>query len=198
MFYGIRLGSFLFIREYTVPSKQKAVKSFDKSPRLKRIPLALSVSIFYAFLTSPLMYAARNGADALSGSIVTKIGIALAWIGAIIEAVADTHKYILKRNKDESTSFTGPTGGVYRLCRHPNYFGEVLYWFGVAVAGMPSFGTQYLAWGYAGLGFYGIYFIMTSATKRLAGNQMEKYKGQQNFDDYVKDVPATIWPWASS
>lgn len=127
-----------------------------------------------------------------------KVGVVLAWMGAIIEAIADTHKFIIKRGKDESKSFIGPTKGVYKLCHHPNYFGEVLHWFGVAVAGIPSFGKNYFAWVYASLGLYGIYFIMTSATKRLVGVQKDKYAGQESFDEYVKEVPASIWPWASS
>ena len=57
IFYGARLGSFLLLREFTVESKRDQLKSFDKTPRLKRIPLAIAVSMFYAFMTSPLMYA---------------------------------------------------------------------------------------------------------------------------------------------
>ena len=197
MFYGARLAAFLLIREWTVPSKKEAMDSFDKSPRLKRIPLAISVSVFYAFLTSPLMYAARAGANATTG-ILSKIGIIAAWTGAVIEAVADTQKFIIKRGKDKNEQFIGPTNGVYKLCRHPNYFGEVLYWFGLLLAGIPSFGKNYPAYLYAGLGFYGIVFIMTGATKRLVGKQKERYGGQEEYEEYVKQVPASIWPWTSS
>mmetsp|Transcript_22177 Transcript_22177/g.28482 ORF Transcript_22177/g.28482 Transcript_22177/m.28482 type:complete len:345 (+) Transcript_22177:110-1144(+) len=197
MFYGARLAAFLLIREWTVPSKKEAMDSFDKSPRLKRIPLAISVSVFYAFLTSPLMYAARAGATATTG-ILSKIGIIAAWTGAVIEAVADTQKFIIKRGKDKNEQFIGPTNGVYKLCRHPNYFGEVLYWFGLLLAGLPSFGKNYPAYLYAGLGFYGIVFIMTGATKRLVGKQKERYGGQEDYEEYVKQVPASIWPCTSS
>eukprot|EP00591_Stephanopyxis_turris_P000913 CAMPEP_0195519298 /NCGR_PEP_ID=MMETSP0794_2-20130614/14564_1 /TAXON_ID=515487 /ORGANISM="Stephanopyxis turris, Strain CCMP 815" /LENGTH=348 /DNA_ID=CAMNT_0040648423 /DNA_START=148 /DNA_END=1194 /DNA_ORIENTATION=- len=203
MFYGARLGLFLLVREWTVQSKKEQVKEFDKSPRLKRIPLAVSVSIFYAFMTSPLMFAARaagTGAVAAgaAGDVVMKVGVALAWSGALVEAIADGQKYLVKRGNDGGDDFVGPTGGLYKLCRHPNYFGEVLYWFGVAVAGAPSFGKNPVAWGCAVCGFYGIYGIMTGATKRLDGKQNEKYQGQESYDDYVKQVPASIWPWVRS
>ena len=85
-FYGARLGLFLLFREWTVPSKAEAIKKFDTSPRLKRIPLALGVSVFYAFMVSPLMYAARAP---LNGNTVANAGVALAWAGAVMEAIAD-------------------------------------------------------------------------------------------------------------
>lgn len=200
VFYGTRLGSFLFLRELTVASKREQVKSFDKTPRLKRIPLAVSVSIFYAFMTSPLLYAARATASGLVlDSPVTKVGVALAWAGAIMEAVADAQKYLVKRGiKDDDSKFVGPTGGFYQISRHPNYLGEVLWWAGLAMAGAPTFGKDPIPWVCSLLGFYGIYGIMSGASKRLDGKQQEKYQGQEKYDNYRKAVPATIWPWMRS
>lgn len=196
MFYGARLGGFLLLRELTVPSKAKQIKEFDKSPRLARIPLALSFSIFYAFLTTPLLYAAR--AAPLENNLVTNIGVALAWLGASLEAIADGQKYLAKKKGASEENFVGPTGGCYRLCRHPNYFAEVLYWFGLFVGGIPSFGKSPIAWVCSAFGFYGIFGIMTKATERLDGKQKEKYAGQEEYDTYTKEVTASIWPWSSS
>ena len=69
-----------------------------------------------------------------------------------------------------------------------DYFGEVLFWFGLLVGGAPSFGTSAAALGPAimgGLGFYAIYGIMAGATKRLDGKQREAYGGQPTFDAWV-------------
>mmetsp|Transcript_4336 Transcript_4336/g.6235 ORF Transcript_4336/g.6235 Transcript_4336/m.6235 type:complete len:339 (+) Transcript_4336:99-1115(+) len=200
MFYGARLGGFLLLREWTVPSRAEKVKEFDTSPRLARIPLALSVSIFYAFLTTPLLYAARASE---TNSVVMNVGVALAWAGVILEALADGQKYLVKKKRIgmEGTSedtFVGPTNGCYRLCRHPNYFGEVLYWFGLLVGGIPSFGKSAIAWVCSALGFYGIYGVMTKAAERLDGKQKEAYEGQEEYDTYTKEVTASIWPWSSS
>lgn len=192
MFYGARLGTFLLLREFTVPSKKAQVKSFDKSPRLKRIPLALGVSMFYAFMTSPLLFAARAS---LENNVVMNVGLALAWLGAIVEAITDCQKFLVKRASTDENKFVGPTGGFYRLCRHPNYFAEVFYWFGLSVAGAPSFGNNPIAWVCAVLGFYGIFGIMSGAAKRLDGKQEEKYFGQEEYEKYKKDVPASLWPW---
>eukprot|EP00548_Thalassiothrix_antarctica_P013094 CAMPEP_0194169094 /NCGR_PEP_ID=MMETSP0154-20130528/3789_1 /TAXON_ID=1049557 /ORGANISM="Thalassiothrix antarctica, Strain L6-D1" /LENGTH=335 /DNA_ID=CAMNT_0038880337 /DNA_START=30 /DNA_END=1037 /DNA_ORIENTATION=+ len=195
MFYGARLGAYLLVRNLTVPSKAETMKKLDKSPRLQRIPLAIAVSMFYAFITSPLMYAARYS---VANSLVMNVGVSLAWLGALMEAIADAQKYLVKRSaaKETDTTFVGPTGGVYRICRHPNYFAEVIYWFGVALAGVPSFGKSPIAWGCSLLGFYGIFGVMTSASKRLDEKQKEMYGGQSDYDNYKNDVTGAIWPWA--
>ena len=206
IFYGFRLGSFLLIREYTVPSKAEQVKSFDKSSKLQRLPLALSVSMFYAFMTSPLLYAARyftaGGGSVLEPNldIIMKIGILLSWTGAIMETVADVQKYLSKRNGgtdndvDES-KFVGPTSGLYKLCRHPNYFGEVMYWFGLFVAGVPTFGKNIVPFVCGLLGLYGIYGIMSNASKRLDEKQNEKYVGQIKYETYKSKVKGSLFPF---
>ena len=87
------------------------------------------------------------------------IGCGLAWAGSIIEAVADAQKFLQKRrdySQKAGGTFTGPMGGLYASCRHPNYFGEVLFWFGLFVAGLPSFGSQVIPYTAGGLGLWGI------------------------------------------
>ena len=49
-------------------------------------------------------------------------------------------------------------------------------------AGAPAFGRNVGAYAVGGLGLYGIVFIMLSATKRLDGNQLEKYGGQPSYE----------------
>merc|ERR1712238_172144 len=185
-------------REFTVKSKREQIKSFDKSPLLKRIPLAMSVSIFYAFEVTPVLYACRAAAAAAAataattvsatgtgtGAIITLAGAGIAWTGALLEAAADTHKYFAKRGNEEDTQFQGPTSWLYSLSRHPNYLGELLFWFGILVGGAPSFGTSPIAWLCSGMGFLGIFKIMTGATNGLEKKQTKKYGGQPIYDNW--------------
>mmetsp|Transcript_8974 Transcript_8974/g.13263 ORF Transcript_8974/g.13263 Transcript_8974/m.13263 type:complete len:152 (+) Transcript_8974:1-456(+) len=147
-------------------------------------------------MTSPLMYALRAvGADGFGTGIITKVGIGLAWFGAIVEALADGQKFMVKRSAKDEETFTGPTGGTYLLCRHPNYLGEVLFWLGLFVAGAPTFGMNAIPWLCGGLGFYGILGIMRNATQRLDDKQKEKYGGQKEYDNYREEVGSPIWPF---
>jgi hypothetical protein len=128
LFYGLRLASFLFLRDL---GGWKPPASRPEPSRLSRIPFALSLSLFYAFMTTPVLYALR--APAALGSVGGKIALAgtgLAWSGAVLEAVADAHKFVRKAKTasttnatttDTTKNFVGPSSGVYSLTRHPNY-----------------------------------------------------------------------------
>jgi len=194
IFYGFRLGSFLLIRELTVPSKQKQIKSFDKTPLLKRVPFSISVAMFYAFMVTPAMYVMQQFANTATpltkgANQIAFLGAAIAWFGALMEAIADGHKFLVKRGKDESVDFHGPTTGVYAMSRHPNYIAEILYWFGVLLCGIPSFGKSPIAWICSALGFVGIYKTMVGATDRLDSKQEAKYGSQKLYDEWKKTVP---------
>jgi protein-S-isoprenylcysteine O-methyltransferase Ste14 len=199
-FQGVRLATYLLLRQWSSPEKAQQVKSFDKSPPWRRIPFAASVSLFYAFLMTPVMYMLRSE-NLSANNIVLNTGAFLAWAGAILETVADYHKFFVKQNsKTKKNKFAGPTSGVYRITRHPNYTGEVLFWLGIFVGGMPFFGKGSIGnivvgWVSSGLGFYGIYSIMTMATKRLDDRQKENYKGQKTYDTWRSKVKPPIFPF---
>ena len=198
--YGLRLALFIFLREQTVESKKKVFKDLDKTAPLKRIPLALGVSLLYTFMTSPALFTLR-GKGLAAGSIGEKVQLFSAGVsifGTILEAVADQHKYQVKRGNDESDTFVGPTTWSYRLCRHPNYLGEILVWIGLFVAGSVSFGKSILSWAVGALGLWGILSIMFGASSRLDKKQAEKYAGQDAYTEWKKKVPYSLVPLVSS
>jgi len=202
MFYGLRLGLFLFVRELTVPSKAKTIREMDKSPSSKRAVLSANVSFFYALMTCPLMYALRSPVG--RGNTVAVGGAVLAWFGATLEAVTDLQKWIVKRSsgvegeeEEGKKVFHGPTGWAYSIVRHPNYLGEVLFWTGLFVGGIPSFGRNYVAWIGSVLGLAGIWGIMTSATKRLEGIQKESYEGQEKYENWALRTRYPLIPFLS-
>jgi len=198
LFYGLRLGIFLFVRELTVPSKAKSIKEMDKTPRPKRVVLSANVSLFYALMTGPLMYALRS--PAAQGNRVALGGAAMAWFGAALEAVTDLQKWIFNRRSeggevDGKKVFSGPTGWAYSVVRHPNYLGEVLFWTGLFVGGAPSFGRNYVAWIGSLLGLAGIWAIMMGAAKRLEGVQKKSYEGQEKYESWISKSKYPLIPF---
>ena len=199
LLYGIRLASYLAFRNLTVPSKAKAMKEMDKTPRVKRLILAFNVSMLYALMMTPVLYALRGNETALSGSLekCQLAGVVMTYLGLAIETISDAHKYMVKRSNNSeygSTTFVGPTTGTFLLCRHPSYFGEVLFWFGLFVGGIATFGKSAAAWICSILGLLGITFVMTSASKRLDKKQFDNYGGQDKYDTYRSKVRGRIFP----
>jgi steroid 5-alpha reductase family enzyme len=198
LFYGLRLALFLWFRDV---SGARSLDSTKKSGRLQRLPFAISLALFYAFMMTPLLYAMRNPVVASSTNTapwkvcVAWTGCGLAWVGAIMEAIADAHKYVVKgRSNENATTFCGPTQGSYAITRHPNYTGEVIFWLGAFLAGLPSFGNSIVAYVCSISGLYGIISIMRGATKSLEKKQVEKYGGQPKYENWKKKVPVSLVP----
>ena len=199
--YGFRLGSFLLVRQATVASKRDLILKFEKTPRLKRVPFALAVGLFYAFMMTPALYLCRVassggvgvGLSETANQIVSASG-ALIWFAAIVQAWTDAQKFLAKRGKDESMDFHGPSQGWFGVSRHPNFMAEIMVWIGVFVGGLPALlnGGQWSSMGVGNavalvcsvLGFSGIVQVMLGSTKRLETKQETKYGGQLPYEEW--------------
>ena len=60
------------------------------------------------------------------------IGIAVAAVGLLVEAAADAQLAAYKRDPARGTVLDR---GLWAWSRHPNYFGDALFWMGVWIAG---------------------------------------------------------------
>ena len=125
----------------------------------------------------------------------------------VVGGVRFQHKYNVnkrRRNADAGAddndgrrreSFVGPTSWSYRLCRHPNYLGEILFWSGLFATGGTSFGGSVTAWACGTMGLGGILSIMFGASSRLDKAQEEKYGGQAKFDEWKDSVGWSVVPF---
>lgn len=173
----------------------------NKTPVLKRTPLALGVSLLFAFMMSPLLFALRASSTGSieTGSTIQWVSASVATFGMLLESIADQHKYQVKRQqnkaKQETKVFVGPTTWSYKLCRHPNYLGEILHWIGLFGVGSVSFGASPVAWISSLLGLYGILNIMFGASSRLDKKQNEMYSGQSGYEEWKKKVTSSLIPF---
>ena len=109
----------------------------------------LTFAIFYEaqgllalLLSVPFVLAAGNRHDGLEPLEWAGAGVWLA--GAAFEAVADAQLTRFKR--DSANRGTTMRSGLWRLSRHPNYFGQWLTWCGYALVALAA------PWGWLGLG----------------------------------------------
>ena len=62
-------------------------------------------------------------------------GIAIWSVGFVIEVVADRQKSNFKADPSNEGEFIDT--GLWAWSRHPNYFGEITLWLGMAVLAVP-------------------------------------------------------------
>lgn len=203
LLYGVRLTIYLVLRQCTVVGIHKQSDMAEGMSRVKSNFLAVAVAFLYACFQLPVLYALREnyawyGDKRFHIRLVESVGLIMCYLGLLLETVADHQKYLVKRRFDaayDETKFVGPTGGVYSLCRHPNYFGEVLVWIGIYITSAYSLGTNTIAWVFSTIGLWSIVSIMLGSTVKLEQKHQEKYGNQEKFQAWHNRVRAPLIPF---
>lgn len=106
-----------------------------KSALVMLVPWGLQ--IFWVLLVvSPCLYINGSDKDPDFG-LWDVIGLSMAVIGFLCESLADVQKYRFR--SDDSNKGKVCEVGLWYYSRHPNYFGEIVHWWGVFVMGVPVF-----------------------------------------------------------
>jgi steroid 5-alpha reductase family enzyme len=188
--YGLRLGTFLVIRE-SKPSYRASQAVDGDRPQRVGLKLAIwpTVAVLYAIMFMPLTarFASEAAGRADPLPWLSAIGAAATALGLAIEAVADAQKSAAKKRAPKRFC----DSGLFRITRCPNYFGEMLVWTGALASGAALLGT-WLAWTLAAIGYASIILIMIGSARRLEMKQEERYGADPEFRAYVKDVPVLI------
>ena len=64
----------------------------------------------------------------------TYFGVVIALVAIIIETIADTQMHRFRKNEINKNAVNDR--GLWKMCRHPNYFGEFLFWVGICMMGL--------------------------------------------------------------
>ena len=91
-----------------------------------------------SFLALPIFIIASNNSPTLS---MFELAGLLIWLLAFaMETVADMQKLtFLQKMKKEGKQRQVCDVGLWRYCRHPNYFAEWMVWNGLIIASIPSY-----------------------------------------------------------
>jgi steroid 5-alpha reductase family enzyme len=106
------------------------------------------------------------------------MGILVWAVGLFFEAVGDAQ---LRRFKsDPSNAGRVMSSGLWRYTRHPNYFGDAVVWWGLAIVAAE-----------AGVGVFGFIgaFVMTYLLVRVSGVALLERglrKRKPDYEDYVR------------
>jgi steroid 5-alpha reductase family enzyme len=191
--WAARLGTFLFRRI------QKAGKDarFDEiKPSLARFLNFWTIQGLWVTLTLAAALAAITTATRVALGWMALAG-ALIWaFGFVIEAVADLQKSRFKADPENRGKFIHT--GLWAWSRHPNYFGEIVLWIGVAIITLPVLrGWQWIT--LISPVFVTLLLTRVSGVPILEKRADEKWGGQAEYEAYKERTPVLIpWPPSSS
>ncbi|NNC78163.1 MAG: DUF1295 domain-containing protein [Woeseiaceae bacterium] len=186
MVWSLRLASFLFLR---ILKSGKDGRFDTIKNRPARFFLAWTLQGLWVLLTAGAAIAVITGGVREPLGVVGAIGIGVWAIGMIIEIVADRQKSAFKDDPRNSGKFIDT--GLWAWSRHPNYFGEILLWTGVAIVAIPVLQD----WQWVTLispVFVAFLLIKVSGIPMLEETADERWGGQQDYEDYKRRTPVLI------
>lgn len=190
LLYGLRLGTYLVRRERNPSYAQaQAADNRERAARVKpplRVVIWLTVAALYLLMFSPGLFHLADGrqADSAWATVAQVIGPVVMAAGLALEALADKQKSDFKARQPRRFCDVG----LYRVVRSPNYLGEIIFWLGSFIAGLPFY-TSALRWLAALVGLVSIVLIMLGSTKRLERTQEERYGQLPEYQQYIRTVP---------
>ena len=110
--------------------------------------------------------------------------------GYTSEIIADKHKTKFRSVEENKDKFI--TTGLWSKSRHPNYLGEILLWFGIAVMSISSLsGYQYLTLISPVFSYVLIYYV--SGVRLLEESAKKKWGHLDSYKEYVKNTPVLFF-----
>ena len=184
--WTLRLGIFLYKR---IVKAGEDIRFRDIKKSLPKFLMTWTLSALWVFLTTV------NAITLIALNPLEPIGIffimgALLWLlGFGFEVIADRQKkYFSEQPKNEGRFITQ---GLWSVSRHPNYFGEIILWAGIAIISLPFLsGWQYVT--LVSPVFVFLLLTRISGLPFLEEKAEKKWGENKDYIEYKKRTPILV------
>ena len=121
--------------------------------------------------------------------VLAMVGMALWLSGFAIESISDYQKRVFRKENNPSKSFIHT--GLWARSRHPNYFGEITLWTGIAVIALNTLnGIEYVTL----ISPVFVYILLTrmSGVNLLERIADERYGHLEEYQRYKRNTPVLV------
>ncbi|KAJ4909368.1 hypothetical protein Rs2_03989 [Raphanus sativus] len=185
--WGLRLGIFLLMRILQWGEDRRFDEMRGNLVKLIVFWTLQAVWVWTVSLPVTVVNAASDGGGSLKPADV--IGWTMWVFGFLIEAAADQQKLSFKNSPENRGKWCD--AGVWKYSRHPNYFGEILLWWGIFVAASPVLeGVEYLV--IFGPLFLTVLLLFVSGIPLLEASSDKKYGNLGDYRFYKKKTSPLI------
>ncbi|MGB5512770.1 MAG: DUF1295 domain-containing protein [Woeseiaceae bacterium] len=186
MFWSLRLATFLF-RRISRDGKDSRFDTIKNRPL--RFFMAWTIQGLWVLLTAAAALAVITGGVREPLGAIGIAGIAIWSIGILIEIVSDRQKSNFRSNPDNKGRFINT--GLWAWSRHPNYFGEIVLWTGMAIVAVPVLqGWQWVTL----ISPVFVTFLLTkvSGIPLLEEKADQRWGGQAEYEAYKRRTPVLV------
>ena len=176
--WGFRLAIYLFIRIVRIGRDKRFDDKRDSFKEFGFFWLLQAVSVWIILLPLVFLFG-HTGANRAGG--LSAAGIVVWAVGFAIESVADQQKFRFKSSSENRIKWI--QSGIWKYSRHPNYFGEILCWWGIALLASPYF--RGIAWaGLLGPVHITVLLLFVTGIPLLEKQADEKYGAADGYEEY--------------
>jgi len=133
--WALRISSFLFWRVLKSGEDRRFKKAKENPLIFLAYWMTQGVWIFITGLPVYITNVRSGDSNEVDASMV--FGWVVFAFGLSFETTADLQKTFWRANPENKGKWIDV--GVWSLCQHPNYFGEMLLWFGIWIANVSSY-----------------------------------------------------------
>lgn len=181
--WGVRLALHIGTRKWGKPEDWRYVNMREKAGEkfwwFSFFSVFMLQGLFMLIISAPLIVASSSAESATLSNPTILGGLAIWTIGFIFEVIGDIQlrRFLRSRRKKGAVL----NSGLWRYTRHPNYFGEAMMWWGLALV-VVTLDNGYAAF----LSPLLITFLLT----KISGVKMLEKKHKQNkaYQDYIKST----------
>ena len=184
--WALRLGSFLF-RRVRRDGRDGRFDEIKVDPL--RFFMTWTLQGLWVLLTIACALAIITSVERRSIGWLAVLGIVIWLAGFTIEVVADQQKSVFKRNPANDGRFIST--GLWAWSRHPNYFGEIALWTGIAIMAIPLLS----GWRWVVLispVFVTLLLTRVSGIPMLEARAEKRWGEDEGFQAYTRDTPVLI------
>jgi steroid 5-alpha reductase family enzyme len=184
--WAVRLGSFLFGR---IKKAGKDDRFDEIKPSFIRFLNVWTIQGLWVTFTMAAALVAITTTTRKELDVFAVVGFLVWAFGFAIEVAADTQKSRFSADPANKGRFIQT--GLWSRSRHPNYFGEIVLWVGVAIIALPVLqGWQWVA--LISPVFVTLLLTRVSGVPLLEKKADKKWGGQEEYESYKKKTPVLI------
>ena len=184
--WALRLGSFLFWR---IKKDGQDKRFILMKTKFTWFLMTWTLGGLWVLVTMAAGLAAMTSNTSIALGPMAYLGIALWVTGILIEVAADSQKTKFRKNPDNRDRFI--TTGLWAWSRHPNYFGEITLWLGLALVALPVLSGWQLATMISPIFVY-VLLTRISGIPLLERLAQKKWGSEPEFIAYTESTPALI------
>ena len=181
-----RLGTFLFTR-IAKDGEDKRFRTIK--PDMAQFFMTWTLQGMWVSVCSLCAITAIASDTGIILNNIFYIGLLMFVGGFAIEIVADQQKSAFRAIPENRNKFI--TSGLWSKSRHPNYFGEITLWTGVAVMSFSSLsGAEYLT--LISPVFTYLLLVKISGVRMLEGRGQKTWGQDAEYIAYMKNTPMVM------